>query len=467
MLTFTFLIFLTMSRKNILVLTGSFVILVFLIWFFSSSPTEISNSITVEVQKGTFVIDVTTTGELEARSSENIKGPNPNALRNARIHRYMIEDIVPDGTVVDSGQWVATLDRSDLQNKITDQELEVEKLETQFVKVQLDTTLTLRAARDELINLKFTLEEKQIVVDQSIYEPPASQRQVKIDLEKTQRALQQNIENYSIKHQKAEANMREVATNLQKAKRVLKEYNDLKDEFIIRAPKSGMVNYKRDWSGKKQGVGAQVSMWENVVATLPNLSAMNSRTYVNEIDISKIRDGQKTEIQIDAFPDKSFSGVVFDVANMGEQMRNSNAKVFEVIIHIDGYDSILRPSMTTKNSIITEVIDSVLFVPIEGVNVIDTINFVYTSHRRQQVIPGKTNEISIIIYEGLDENDEIYLIPPEGADSWELKMLDKDVIEKYESLKVEKPEIKPPDKKPKIDLGGNKGRKGNRKPSSN
>jgi len=208
-----------MKRNNKIILSLSFIVLVTLIWYFSSSSVETTNTISIEVKKGTFVIDVTTTGELEARSSENIKGPNPNALRNARIHRYMIEDIVPDGTVVDSGQWVATLDRSDLQNKITDQELEVEKLETQFVKTQLDTTLTLRAARDELINLKFTLEEKQIVVDQSIYEPPATQRQVKIDLDKTRRTLTQNIENYSIKHQKSEADMREVATNLQKSKK--------------------------------------------------------------------------------------------------------------------------------------------------------------------------------------------------------------------------------------------------------
>jgi len=115
-------------------------------------------------------------------------------------------------------------------------------------------------------------------------------------------------------------------------------------------------------------------MWENVVATLPNLSAMNSRTYVNEIDISRVRTGQKTEIQVDAFPERKFTGEVFEVANMGEQMRNSNAKVFEVIIHVNGFDSILRPSMTTKNSIITEIIDSVLFVPIESVNIVDTIN---------------------------------------------------------------------------------------------
>ena len=120
---------------------------------------------------------------------------------------------------------------------------------------------------------------------------------------------------------------------------------------------------------------------------------------------------------------------------MGEQMRNSNAKVFEVIIHIDGYDSILRPSMTTKNSIITEIIDSVLFIPIECVNVVDTINFVYTNGIRKQVIPGKTNETSIIILEGLNKGDVIYLIPPDDADEWSLKLLDKSIIEKYRNIK--------------------------------
>ena len=451
-----------MKLKNKITISVSFLILIILIWFFSSSSTETENTIVVEVQKGTFVIDVTITGELEARSSENIKGPNPNALRNARIHRYMIEDIVPDGTVVDSGQWVATLDRSDLQNKITDQQLEVEKLETQFVKTQLDTTLTLRAARDELINLEFTLEEKQIVVDQSLYEPPATQRQVKIDFERTQRTLNQNIENYSIKHQKAEADMREVATNLQKARRVQNEYNELKKQFVILAPKSGMVNYKRDWNGKKQGVGAQISMWENVVATLPNLSAMNSRTYVNEIDISRVRAGQLAEIQIDAFPNELFSGVVFDVANMGEQMQNSNAKVFEVIIQIDGYDSILRPSMTTKNRIITEIIDSVIFVPIESVNIVDTINFVYSSGKRKQVIPGKTNETSIIIKEGLDEGDEVYIVPPEGADEWTLELLDDAIIAKYLELDKKKVKQKEVEKPEEGDMNKKKGRRGNR-----
>ncbi len=438
-----------MKRKNILTIVLSIVVIILLVWYFSRPEDLGDKTITSEVKSGTFVIDITTTGELEARSSEKIMGPNPMSLRNARIFQYRIEDIIPDGTVVDSGQWIATLDRSDLENKIKDQELEVEKLQTQYVKSQLDTTMTLRNARDELINLKYSMEEKQIVVDQSIYEPPATQRQVKIDLEKTERAYKQAVENYSLKLQKANADMKEVEANLRKAQRKLDEYTKLKDEFVIKAPKSGMLNYKRGWDGKKQGVGAQISSWDNVVATLPNLSAMNSRTYINEIDISKVAVGQKAEIEVDAFAGKHFNGDVFEVANMGEQMQNSNAKVFEVIIHVNGFDSILRPSMTTKNRIITEIIDSALYVPIECVNANDSITFVYKDNKRWQVITGKSNETDIMILAGLEKGDEAYLLPPDDADHWPFKLLDEETVKKFAKKEpVQADTIKPERKKP-------------------
>jgi len=413
-----------MKNRKILIYIGISIAFIGLVWYFSKPPSSSAQDIETVVKKGRFVIDVTTTGELEALSSEKIKGPSPVGLRNARIWNYTIESIVPDGTVVDSGQWVATLDRSDLENKIKDQELEVEKLETQYTKTQLDTTMTLRNARNELINMKYALEEKQIVVDQSIYEPPATQRQVKLDLEKAQRTFKQTRQNYSLKKEKSMADMKEVEANLNKATRKLNELKALKKGFVIYAPKSGMVIYKRSWEGKKQGVGAQVSAWNNVVAMLPDLSAMNSKTYVNEIDISKVKKDQKAEISMDAFPEKRFSGTVTEVANMGEQMKNSNAKVFEVIIRVDGFDSVMRPAMTTKNRIITETIDSVLFVPIECVHSNDSLSFVYKGHRKQQVLVGKSNDNDIIIKAGLKEGDKIYLEAPEGSEKWRLRVLD-------------------------------------------
>ena len=430
-----------MKRKNTLIILG-LLLLVFLVWYFTKPSKSTGQSIKVSVKQGEFIIDVTTTGELEARNSEKIMGPNPSGLRNARIWQYRIESIIPDGTVVDSGAWVATLDRSDLENKIKDQELDVEKLQNQYVKTQLDTTMTLRNARDELINMQYALEEKKIVVDQSIYEPPATQRQAKLDLEKTKRTFSQTTKNYKLKLEKAAADMKEVEANLNKSKRKLKEFVDLKKEFVIKAPKAGMVIYKRSWDGKKQGVGAQISAWNNVVATLPNLTAMNSKTYVNEIDISKVKKGQKAEVSIDAFPDKKFTGIVSEVANMGEQMRNSNAKVFEVIIEVNGYDSVLRPSMTTKNRIITEVIDSAVYIPIECLHSNDSVNYVFMNRRKQQVIPGKSNDNDIIISEGLKPGKEIYIVAPNGAESWDMQFLPKEIIEKYQRKKAVEDSLK-------------------------
>ena len=412
------------NKKTYWYLAGG-LFFVALVWYFSRPPATGKEIIKVPVKSGKFVISVTTTGELEARSNEKIHGPNPSALRNARIWQYRIEKIVPDGTVVDSGDWVANLDRSDLANKIKDQELEVEKLRMQYTKTQLDTAITLRDARDALVNMKYALEEKQIVVDQSIYEPPATQRQVKLDLEKARRTFKQTKENYVLKSEKAKANMKEVGANLNKAIRKLDELKKLSSEFIVYAPKAGMVIYKRSWDGKKQGVGAQISAWDNVVAILPDLSAMNSKTYVNEIDISKVKKGQKAIVSTDAFPDKKFTGVVTEVANIGQQMKNSNAKVFEVIIQLDGNDSVLRPAMTTKNQIITEIIDSALFVPIECVHNSDSLSFVYTGHRKQQVLTGKSNDEDIVIRAGLKKGEEVYLYPPKGAESWKLRLLKK------------------------------------------
>jgi hypothetical protein len=426
-----------MKRKNIFILLG-LLLLVFIVWYFTRTTQSAGESIKVAVKQGKFIIDVTTTGELEARSSEKIMGPNPTGLRNARIWQYRIEDIIPDGTVVDSGAWVATLDRSDLENKIKDQELNVEKLQNQYIKTQLDTTMTLRNARDELINMKYSLEEKQIVVDQSIYEPPATQRQAKLDLERTLRTYKQTKMNYKLKLEKAAADMKEVEANLNKAKRKLREFLDLKKEFVIKAPKAGMVIYQRGWDGKKQGAGAQISTWDNVVATLPNLSAMNSKTFVNEIDISRVKKGQKAEVTIDAFPDKKFDGIVSKVANIGQQMRNSNAKVFEVIIEINGYDSVLRPAMTTKNRIITEIIDSATFIPIECLHSNDSISYVYTGDHKQQVIPGKSNDNDIIILAGLKPGEEVYLIEPEDAAGWDMEYLPGDVIKKFKKKEREK-----------------------------
>jgi HlyD family secretion protein len=408
-----------MNKKLWIFLIAAFA-LILAVWYFTGSDTSTAQSIKVPVKYGMFTIDVSTTGELEAKRSENIIGPQN--LRSIQIWgEIMINQLVPEGTIVDSGDFVASLDQTEVMSKLQDLENELEKLESQYTKTMLDTSLNMRASRNELVNLKFNLEEMQITVDQSVFEPPAVQRQAAINLEKSQRAYDQAVENYVLRDEKAKAEMQEVTATLEQAKRRKERMLDILKQFTVYAPKPGMVIYRRDWRGRKTETGSSVSSWDNVVAMLPDLSKMITKTYVNEIDISKVRVGQPVKVSIDAFPDQEYQGEVSEVANIGEQRPGSDAKVFEVVIDVLETDTIMRPAMTTKNMIITAQIDSVLFIPIEALHSNDTMSYVFTDVGartiKKQVVAGQSNNNEIIILEGLNQDDQVHLtIPDNHAD---------------------------------------------------
>ena len=395
------------------------VLVVFALWYFLRSEAATEVVIKAPVERGDFLISVHTSGELEAKNSENILGPS--GLRTVGIWNVQIAELIPEGSVVEKGDWVATLDRTEISNRLKDLETELEKLHTLHTQTMLDTTMELRNARNDLINLEYALEEAEITLEQSRFEPPATIRQTKINLDKAQRSYEQAKENYQLRLEQAKAKMQEVTASLNQQKRRYDNMVDIIDEFHIHAPKPGMVIYRRSWDGSKVIVGSQVSSWDNIVATLPDFSVMMSRTYVNEIDISKIRVDQKAEITVDAFPDRKFTGMITEVANIGEQRPGSDARVFEVKVQINEFDSILRPAMTTKNTIITDEIDDVLFVPIEAVNALDTVNYVFMQAQnrivRQQVVTGKRNENQIIIKEGLKEGEIVLLSIPSDPES--------------------------------------------------
>ena len=351
------------------------------------------------IKKGTFEITVVTTGELKAERSENIEAPM--GLRQIGIYDVKISDLIPEGTIVDSGEYVATLDRTEATTRLRTVETDLQKAESQYIKTKLDTTLDLRNARDELVNLQYAMEEKKIAVEQSKFEPPAMIRQANIEYDKSQRAYEQALKNYQLKLRKAQADMSEVSAGLYQVQDKKQNLETILDQFVITAPKGGMVIYMKDWNGQKRKVGSTISAWNPTVATLPDLSSMISKTYVNEIDISRVKLDQQVRISVDAFPELKYTGRITDIANIGEQLPNSDAKVFEVTIKVNESDSILRPAMTTSNTIITAVYKDVMSVPLEAIHNNDSVSFVYKMegiHKvRQIVILGESNENQIII----------------------------------------------------------------------
>jgi hypothetical protein len=147
-----------------------------------------------------------------------------------------------------------------------------------------------------------------------------------------------------------------------------------------------------------------------------------SRIYINELDISKIKVGQKANIVVDAFPKKSFGGLVASIANIGDKLPNTDTKVFEVLIKINGYNPLLRPLMTTGNKIIINTFKDVIQIPIECLQANEErIPYVYTENRTNQVvITGESNEKYVIIEKGLEPGTNIYLTTPEKPEKFRL-----------------------------------------------
>ncbi len=414
-----------MNRKTILIAAAVGIVLVAL-YYFTIAPASESAGVTVEVQHGAFIVDITTTGELEAKNSVEILGPQ--GTRNFRIWNMTIQDIIDEGTVVEKGDYVASIDPSELTGNIKDAQLELEKIESQYIQTKLDTTLEMRQQRDELINLDYAVDEQQLILDQSRYEPPATIRQAEINLEKAKRGLQQAQENYKIKKQQNAAKMQEVSLNRQKAANSLEGMQDLMKNFRIMAPESGMLIYRKDWNGRPIKKGSQISAWDPVVATLPDLTTMLSITYINEVDIRSVHPGQEVNIGLDAFPDKTFTGKVLQVANVGEQKPNSDAKVFRVTIEVKEKDELLRPSMTTSNQIITEKLDNVLSIPLECLfNQDDTITYVFRRRgmnvQKQEVMLGTPNRNDVVVKLGVEKGDVLYLTKVEGMENDEVNLL--------------------------------------------
>ncbi len=415
-----------MKNKKI-ILPLIILVLIVVLWLLLRTGTDKTEAIIVSVEQGTFDISIHTSGELEAENSENIHGPS--GLRTVGIWNVQISELITEGTVVEEGDWVATLDRTEISNRLKDVETELEKLQMLHTQTRLDTTIELRNARDELVNLQYSMEEAKLVLEQSQYEPPATIRQAEIAHEKFERSYKQALHNYELRTEQAKAKMQEVTASLNQVARRHKNMLAVLDEFVITAPKSGMVIYKRNWDGSKAVVGSQINTWDNIVATLPDFSVMISKTYVNEIDISKVKTGQTSEVVIDAFPDKTFTGKVIEVANIGEQRPNQDTRVFEVKIRVNESDSIMRPAMTTKNKIIIDKIEDALFVPIEAVHSSDTLSYVFKQAGRivrQEVITGQRNENQIIIKEGLEEGDNLLLSGPADPDKYSLLELKYD-----------------------------------------
>ncbi len=410
-----------MNKKRVVILLCALIALLTIVYFSLGSKSD-EVEITCKVMKGPVEVKIHTSGQLESENSENIILPAVLSSQNVRIYEIKITDLIEEGTVVDSGQYIATLDHKVIEEVLTAARLELEAAAAVIEDAKLDSNLNLSNYRDLIVNSKSDVEERKIVLAESVYESPSVIKKAEMDLSKAERKLTQDVKGLDMRKRQLGSQMERRNIDYRQKQQRVDDLLKLYDALIIKAPKPGMVIYAKDRFGIKIQIGSVLTPWSPTIATLPDMTKMISETYVNEIDISKIKVGQKVTLSIDAFPDKELKGEVISVANIGQPMPKSDSKVFEVNIRVHGSDPDLKPAMTTGNVIQTGSYTDKIYVPSEAVFETDSTKFVYVKKKdvvRQIVDLGDENEDYVIVNKGIAEGQILLLNEPEKLDEIE------------------------------------------------
>jgi HlyD family secretion protein len=130
------------------------------------------------------------------------------------------------------------------------------------------------------------------------------------------------------------------------------------DNTVIRSPVSGVV------------VSREVDVGQTVAASLQSpvlfkiaqdLSHMQIDTSYAEADIGNIRVGQQATFRVDAYPNRTFRGEVYQVRL--NPTTQQNVVTYDVVVSVDNLDQALMPGMTAYVNIVVAQRKDVLLVP--------------------------------------------------------------------------------------------------------
>jgi multidrug efflux pump subunit AcrA (membrane-fusion protein) len=399
-------------KKHIIAFSSISVMLVLLIWQPWKKGTN-EDELQAKVIKGRFETYVMAIGELQALKAVDITVPEISFRRELDIWVMKIMSLVEEGKIVKKGDPVATLDPTEIEERLVQYKQRLEEYYNSFEDAKLDSSLTLAESRDKIQKAKDLLLDKQIKVEQSVYESKAIQRQAQIELEQAERSLIKSERDLARSERKAKVRIERTEDKIKYYENIKALYEQLMIDLRITAPADGMIVYGISYEGRKVKVGSHVGRHAPLIATLPDLNTLISEMFVKEIDIAKIKIGQTVRLSIDAFPNKEYTGTITDIANIGQEIPGEFQNGFKVLVKLDPFTDALLPGMTTSNTVITNIWENALMVPKKAVFGTDSARFVMKksglSAVKQQVQVEGENEDFFRIVKGLEINDRVLL----------------------------------------------------------
>lgn len=301
--------------------------------------------------------EAATTGSIEAAVlATGTLAPVVTVQVGSQISGQIIALEADFNSAVTKDQVIARLDPASYRGKLDQAEADLAVAEATISAKQAAlaaTEVDLRTARNALADAEQTHERTRRLSAAG----HATERQLQLDAFSRAQA-QEAIGKVEAQIRMAEADLAVARAQVeQKRAAVAIARTDL-DRTIIRSPETGVV------------VNRQIDIGQTVAASLQapilfeiarDLREMRLEASVDEADIGRVAPGQAVSFTVDAFPDRTFSGVV-------EQIRKaptvvSNVTTYTVVVATANPDMDLLPGMTASVRIVESRRDDIVKVP--------------------------------------------------------------------------------------------------------
>ncbi len=358
------------------------------------------------VKTGSFKQSVIETGELEA--------VNASLIVMARInwqygYQFKIIGLAEHGVKVQKGDSVVAIDPASIYKFIIDREamLDNELAASKKQKVQMENNIqdlnaqlkSEQASFDlkklEMERIKFESENKKKIKELEFKQAEIRLKKVKRNLE-----LKPKLDNLDGKIQRIKVLQRE--TELKDAKATL-------PNLILRSPLDGIFQVTRSiYTGQSVRLGDNAYQG-STIASIPDITKMKAKTYINETDIRKVHPGMKVIVRLDALPTVPFNGVITQISKICSIRERE--KVFNTEVEIEESDLRLKPGMTVSCEYIFFETDSAVYVPNKCLQKELGHSYIYIgkggSPKKVEVDAGPSNSYYTLITSGLKPGQKL------------------------------------------------------------
>ena len=224
---------------------------------------------------------------------------------------------------------------------------------------------TINVRESSIANREAILENQKLNLDNLKKMRQKAEEEAKIRTDNAETQLQELMLTYD--NEKLLTQQSKVSADANKLRREssLKNEAERLEWTTIRAPMAGVVTLLELEEGEIVTSGRSAFSQSPPIMTIVDPSKMVVKTFINEVDMERLRLDQRAEIVVDAFQNKTYDGRVYEISPSGQEQDNIIS--FEVMVEVLGSPEELRPGMSADVDIITYEEKNVLLAPIDAV----------------------------------------------------------------------------------------------------